>query len=292
MISEDPDGWILRPESPLLQLVLPDFIDGVTVRRLGQWDFRKREFERYLPGQLQAVSLMLAPHDTELRFNGDVIITGQTPIGTFATPAGARVSGLHSGAQDFVQFLFEPHGLANVLEDVLVDPTSLDLKPIFIPADGMLTAMSRRLVACFDMLPELDSLFLDTLIQSCLNQLVRRHATSAGRGLRRGESLAPPALRRVIGFVEEQIAGPNRLNDLAQVAGISRAHFARAFRNEVGVTPHTYLVQRRIERALDLLHKSPMRIVDIAAVTGFADHSHMTRTFNRYLGISPAAIRH
>lgn len=291
MIEENPDGWILRPESPLLQLVIPDFIAGVTVRRLGQWDFRKREFERYLPGQLQAVSLMLAPHDTELRFNGDIIASGPTPVGTFATPPGVRVSGLHSGAQDFVQFLFEPHGLANVLEDALVNPTSLDLKPIFIPADRMLLAMSRRLVACFDMLPDLESLLLDTLVQSCLNQLVRRHATSAGRGFRRGESLTPQALRRVLDFIEEQLAGPIRLPELAQVAGLSRAHFARAFRNEVGVTPHVYLMQRRVERALDLLQRTPMRMVDIADATGFADHSHMTRTFNRYLRASPVMIR-
>lgn len=292
MIQENPDGWILRPESPLLQLVLPPFIAGVTVQRLGQWDFRTREFERYLPGQRQAISIMLAPHDTELHFDDDTIISGRTPIGSFATPPGTRVSGLHSGAQDFVQFLFEPTGLASVLDDMAIDQTSFSLKPMFIPADAVLLAMSQRLVACLDMLPELDSLFLDTLIQSCLNQLIRRHATGGHRGFQRGESLSPQALRRVTSFVEEHIGGPNRLVELAQVAGISRAHFARAFRNEVGVTPHTYVVQRRIERALDLLHRSPMKIVDVAAVAGFADHSHMTRTFNRYLGVSPSAIRH
>lgn len=292
MIQENPDGWILRPESPLLQLVLPSFIDGVTVQRLGQWDFRTREFERYLPGQRQAISILLAPHDTDLRFNGDVIMSGRTPVGSFATPRGVRVSGLHAGAQDFVQFLFEPHGLAAVLEDMGIDHKELELRPTFVPADAALLAMSHRLVACLDMLPELDSLFLDTLIQSCLNQLIRRHATSAHRGFYRGESLSPQALRRVISFVEEHIGGPNRLIELAEVAGISRAHFARAFRNEVGVTPHTYVVQRRIERALDLIHRSPMKIVDVAAVAGFADHSHMTRTFNRYLGVSPSTIRH
>jgi AraC family transcriptional regulator len=258
---------------------------------MGQWDFRRREFERYLPGRLQAISILLSAHDTELRFNGVKIMGGQTPVGSFATPPGVRISGVHAGAQDFVQFLFEPHGLANVLDDMSIGQQSLELRPQFIPADAILLALSQRLAACFDALPRLDSLFLDTLLQSCLNQLIRRHAVSVHRRLSRGESLSPLALRRVISFIEENLSGSNRLTELAQIAGISRAHFARAFRNEVGATPHTYLIQRRVERALELLHRSPINIADIAAVTGFADHAHMTRTFTRYLGVSPSVVR-
>jgi AraC family transcriptional regulator len=292
MVQENPDGWIISPASPLLELPLPQFIDGVSARRMGQWDFRERVYERFLPGRLQAVSLLLAAPNTELRFDGRVVMKGPSPIGSFAIPPGTRISGCHTGAQDFVQFLFEPHGMAAVLEDMAIDPHAFELRPNHIPADAALLALSQRLAACCEMLPLLDTLFLETLLQSCLNQMIRRHATNAQRRVIRGESLSPAALRKVMDFIEETIAGQIHLQDLARVAGVSRAHFARAFRNEIGVTPHAYLLQRRLERALHLLHWSRMPIRDVAMATGFSDHAHMTRTFRRHLGASPRDIRH
>lgn len=292
MVEENPDGWIISPKSPLLELPLPDFIDGVSTRRMGQWDFRERVYERFLPGRLQAIGLALAAPNSELRFDGRTIMRGPLPVGSFAIPPGTRISGCHAGAQDFVQFLFEPHGLAAVLEDMAIDPHAFELRPNYIPADTVLLSLSQRLAACLEMLPLLDALFLETLLQSCLNQLVRRHATNARRRVIRGESLSPAAARKVMDFIEGAMAGPIHLSDLARAAGISRAHFARAFRNEIGITPHAYVLQRRLERALHLLRWSRMPIRDVATATGFSDHAHLTGTFRRHLGASPRDVRH
>jgi transcriptional regulator GlxA family with amidase domain len=87
--------------------------------------------------------------------------------------------------------------------------------------------------------------------------------------------------------LEENIA----LEALAAAAGLSMFHFARAFKQSEGVTPHSYLVQRRIERAQELLTVTDCSLSDIALATGFSDQSHLARHFRERVGMPPSAFR-
>jgi len=78
---------------------------------------------------------------------------------------------------------------------------------------------------------------------------------------------------------------------LAQVSGISEAHFARSFRQAFGVPPHRYLLTRRIERAVALLRETDLPITDIAFDTGWSSLGTFGRTFRDITGDSPGAIR-
>ena len=140
MANEDSDGWIYPAVSPLLELALPDFIAGVTACRLGQQDISEPVYERYLPGRLQAIGLSLSSPNSELRLDNRTILKGPTPIGSYAIPPGTRISGSHDGAPDFVQILFEPHGLTAVLEDMAIDPHGFEFKSAYLLADTALTA--------------------------------------------------------------------------------------------------------------------------------------------------------
>ena len=85
--------------------------------------------------------------------------------------------------------------------------------------------------------------------------------------------------------------GPTKMSRhvdaLANVAGVSLAHFSRPFRNSLGVAPHRYLVQRRLDRARNPLRNNRHSIAEIASVTGFSDQSHLTRHFKRQFGVTP-----
>lgn len=76
------------------------------------------------------------------------------------------------------------------------------------------------------------------------------------------------------------------LNDLARLCGISRFQVLRGFARETGLTPHAYLVQRRLQMARRLIAQG-MDLAEAAASSGFADQSHMTRAFVRTYGLSP-----
>src|SRR4051812_41994520 len=78
---------------------------------------------------------------------------------------------------------------------------------------------------------------------------------------------------------------------LAQVSGVSEAHFARSFKQAFGIPPHRYLLTRRIERGATLLRDSDLPITDIAFDTGWASLGTFGRTFRDITGESPSAIR-
>ena len=79
--------------------------------------------------------------------------------------------------------------------------------------------------------------------------------------------------------------------DLAEVSGVSQAHFARAFKTAFGVPPHRYLLTRRIERAAALLRDTDLPVIDIALATGWNSLGTFGRIFRDITGASPSDIR-
>ena len=80
------------------------------------------------------------------------------------------------------------------------------------------------------------------------------------------------------------------LAELAALSGVSRFQLLRGFAREVGITPHAYLVQRRVRLARRLLADGQTS-AQAAVLAGFADQSHMTRAFVRQLGVTPSRYR-
>jgi AraC-like DNA-binding protein len=103
--------------------------------------------------------------------------------------------------------------------------------------------------------------------------------------------LSPAAMRRVHEYVETHLNKSIELAELSAIAGLSVFHFAREFKQSAGVTPHSYLVQRRVERAKGLLAGADLSLTEIAFVTGFSDQSHLTRHFRQMIGMTPGQFR-
>jgi len=84
---------------------------------------------------------------------------------------------------------------------------------------------------------------------------------------------------------------PLGVDDLAQAAGLSRAHFSREFRAAFGESPHAYLLTRRMERAAALLRTTDRSIADICFSVGLKSIGSFTTSFTRTYGVSPTAYR-
>jgi transcriptional regulator of acetoin/glycerol metabolism/AraC-like DNA-binding protein len=103
--------------------------------------------------------------------------------------------------------------------------------------------------------------------------------------------LSPAAMRRVREYVDAHLGASMDLAMLAGIAGASIHHFARGFKQSAGVTPHHYLVQKRVERARDLLAQTDLPLSEIAYAVGFSDQSHLARHFRQMLGVTPGQFR-
>jgi AraC-like DNA-binding protein len=102
-------------------------------------------------------------------------------------------------------------------------------------------------------------------------------------------SALPPGLRHAQALIDADPGAPLHLSDLAAVAGLSRFQIVRGFTRLTGLTPHAYLVQRRLHQARRLMAES-LPLAEVAAASGFADQSHFTRLFTRQYGVSPGTF--
>ena len=105
-------------------------------------------------------------------------------------------------------------------------------------------------------------------------------------------SLTPRRLRRVTDFIESQLTHGIPLTEMARHAGISPFHFCRQFKRATGLTPHQFLLHRRVERAkllLALEEAPPLSAIGVEL--GFVSQSHFTNVFRRITGLTPRAHR-
>jgi AraC-like DNA-binding protein len=103
--------------------------------------------------------------------------------------------------------------------------------------------------------------------------------------------LAPWQARRAREIIEANLDGEISLTQLAAACGVSVSHFSRAFRRTMGLSPHRWLLRRRVDVAKTLLCRMQTPLSDVALACGFADQSHFTRVFTNLVGISPGAWR-
>jgi AraC-like DNA-binding protein len=103
--------------------------------------------------------------------------------------------------------------------------------------------------------------------------------------------LPPSAMHRLQDHVDAHLSESIDLAELAAIAGLSLFHFARQFKLSTGMTPHYYLVSRRVQRAQQMLASTDLSLTDVALATGFSDQSHLTRHFRQVVGTTPGQFR-
>src|SRR5918993_2954147 len=106
-------------------------------------------------------------------------------------------------------------------------------------------------------------------------------------------AFVPPArhLLRARDLADARYFEPLDVDDLAAAAGLSRAHFSREFRKAFGVSPHAYLLTRRLERAAALLRNTDRSVVDVCMSVGLQSVGSFTTSFKRAFGVTPTGYR-
>lgn len=136
----------------------------------------------------------------------------------------------------------------------------------------------------------LGSLFVDTGV-TLLVALLARLAERSGEQLRGQGGLPPQRLKRVIDYIHQHLDEDLRLDELAAAASLSASHFVRSFRAEMGMSPHRYVVEARVEHAKQMLNRSDLSVAEIATLCGFSSTGHLATWFKRLTGLRPSEYR-
>jgi AraC family transcriptional regulator len=132
--------------------------------------------------------------------------------------------------------------------------------------------------------------FVEALATGLSHQLVLHAGVRKPIMARLRGGLSMVARRRAIELMDANVDSNLSVEFLAAEAGLSPAHFARAFRETFGLPPHRYLVHLRLERARRMLDAENAVLADVAQRAGFADQAHFTRFFKREYGVTPGIV--
>ncbi len=127
----------------------------------------------------------------------------------------------------------------------------------------------------------------DALATALATHLLRNHGASPQDAADHRGGLPKGALRRVTDFVGDNLSLDIGLSEMAGVANLSRYHFSRQFKRSTGLSPHQYVIGRRVQRARELLSKTDLSVGDVASAVGFTHQSHLARHFRRRFGVAP-----
>ncbi|MEW2139455.1 AraC family transcriptional regulator [Streptomyces sp. NPDC005409] len=133
-----------------------------------------------------------------------------------------------------------------------------------------------------------NALAADTLLRGAVARMLSRHAGPLPTRAVRGAGGADAARAR--GVLEERMADPPSLEQLAAELGTSPFALLRAFRERYGMPPHTWLTDARVRRARRLLDAGTLP-AEAAVTVGFTDQPHLNRHFTRIVGVPPGAYR-
>lgn len=97
--------------------------------------------------------------------------------------------------------------------------------------------------------------------------------------------------RRALAHIEENLGSKIAICELAALVSFSKSHFSRVFKRSLGLSPMAYVTARRVQQAKAMMISTDHQLTEIAFACGFADQSHLNRSFRRVVGTSPGLWR-
>jgi AraC family transcriptional regulator len=209
------------------------------------------------------------------------------------TPGNATAQWQHHGHPEILQVYLRQAIYESAVADMYgCDLAAAAIVPRFAMTDPLLEQLA---VAIGNSLREgtaEDGLYIDTLAQMIAAHLARHHSTrSKPPRMPAPQRISGWRMRRLVEYIEENLGADLSLERMAAEVEVSPLYLARAFKAAVGQPPHRYVLERRLERAKELLRGTDTPIVDVALTVGFSSQSHLSNWFLRQVGVSPAVYR-
>jgi AraC family transcriptional regulator len=131
------------------------------------------------------------------------------------------------------------------------------------------------------------NLFMESLATALAAHVLARYSSRRPAIRESRARMSPMQLRRSTDFIEANLGEELHLSELAANVGLSAYYFCRMFKQSTNLSPHQFVLRKRIEQSQHLLKKHNLPIIEIAAQLGFSDQSHFSRVFRSVVGTTP-----
>jgi AraC family transcriptional regulator len=212
------------------------------------------------------------------------------PNDLILNPAGYATSPQWDAPIELILFSIDPKHLVTTSEEAGAS-SDLELQMKFQFQDKLLEQLVRTLAQQFEQEVPADSLYTSSLAHTLLLHLIRTHTNITLTSIRPLGSVSEPRVRRAIEFIQEHLSQALSLEQIARETNLNSSQFCYIFKTAMGVSPHQYVLRQRLERAIGLLRETKLPVSEIAARTGFADQSHLTRLMRQHRGVTRGQVR-
>ncbi len=260
------------------------------IARQGEVDFVSPKLDCHFLGLgLSGASIMSQTFDALLN-NGEKCFH---PGALYFVPAGHEVVVKADASQlSALQLMIDCAVMDDVKAEMLKgDPQRVDLLGFTALPNARLQYCARAIQHELVKPSSGSALLVDAMAQTICIEVVRSFSMGARKAPSAKVALSPTQIKCATAFFEATLDQNVGLRSVAEAVGVSTFHFARAFKKATGISPHRYLIERRIARAKQLLETSSDGLADIAYACGFSSQAHMTTTFSKLVGLPPGGYR-
>jgi AraC family transcriptional regulator len=284
LVSDKPLGWEATITSSSQALGW----DGVIAKR-----FRSAPGEHYFPTVPEDMaSVYLGQPVRSVRWSDNSLREGTAVRGDVTLKASGQPSGWRFDKDvDVLVMRLAPAFLYQVAEENGLNPDAVELRASLDRRDGAVEHIGLAMLAEMEAEGPTGRVYGDALATALATHLLRNHGTHPQALTDHRGGLPRDTLRRVTDYVYDNLSRDIGLSEMAAVANLSRYHFSRQFKRSTGLSPHQYVVGRRVERARELLSSTDLPVGDVASAVGFTHQSHLARHVRRHYCVAPSALR-
>jgi AraC family transcriptional regulator len=210
-------------------------------------------------------------------------------VGVF--PANLPMSSRWNEAGEFTHCYLDQTFLTHAAHES-VNPDRVEMRLQVPPfADPLIWQIGAALKSILENDPQNSCFYAESMATALAAHLLQFYATRPHILREYEDGLSKVQIQQAIEYINEHLHRNLTLTEIATELDMSQYYFCRLFKQSIGMTPHQYLIQQRVERSKQLLKQPEQNIVDIAAQCGFANPSHFARCFRQRVGISPQQFR-
>lgn len=240
------------------------------------------------------ICLSLAPRPVRLL----QIKGGRTHAGLYGkgdislTPAKMPFFARWDSDDHYMQIRITSRFIQSVARETIdINSEPLELLPEWRTRDPHIESIGMLLLAELKQKNLGRRLYIESLANVLAVHLLRQYAAPKRRLSIYEGGLPERQVLLVLEYINEHLNQDIKLADLAALLSMSQFHFSHLFKQSIGTAPYQYLLQQRVERAKQLLKQTDQSIMDIALECGFSSHSHLSKQFRQFTGMTPKAYR-
>ena len=238
---------------------------------------------------VHTISIGLSYESTEFKANRRVY-KNFCPGNIAIWPAHESLSTQAYGNAEFMLMSLHPNLLALVTDGEL-SVEQIEIKSQVFGRDLLIYHIGLELKRELELAGADSQLYAESMATALVTHLVRRYATRKVIIKPYSGGLPPHKLKTAIAYIQDHLAQPLNLQEIAAAVQISPHYFASLFKQSIGVAPYQYVTQCRIKRAKQLLIRPELSIVEVCHQVGFQNQSHFTKVFREHTSVTPKAYR-